>query len=147
MGGTVTERLIPFHVEQISMTVFAAHVREVLGQRAWVPVPSTMPHIPGVIAWQGRAIALFDLGTLGGGMRPLNRDQRRHRTLVVQVEGATLALPVDAVLEVEEVASERIRSSQVTTLKHCAKEVELRGTPMPLLNLSDAMRLALSAAG
>jgi chemotaxis signal transduction protein len=128
------------------MAVPAAHVREVLGQRPWVPVPSTMPHIPGIIAWQGRAIALFDLGTLGGGMRPLNPDQRRHRTLVVQVEGATLAVPVDSVLEVEEVDGDRIRPSQVTTLKHCAKEVELHGTPMPLLNLGEATRLILSAA-
>jgi chemotaxis signal transduction protein len=124
----------------------AAHVREVLGQRPWVPVPSTMPHMPGVVAWQGRAIALFDLGTLGGGMRPLQPDQRRHRTLVVQVEGATLAVPVDAVLEVEEVASDRIRPSQVTALKHCAKEVDLRGTPMPLVNLGEAMKLVLSSA-
>jgi chemotaxis signal transduction protein len=131
--------LVPFQIQQIWAAVLADHVREILGETPWIRLPSQRPQIPGVVAWQGRAIALFDLGATSGALRPLKPDERRRRTLVVRVNDATLAVPVDAVMEAEEVNQSTVRPCQVTRLENCSTEVELRGTPMPLLNLAEAM--------
>src|SRR5262249_15493165 len=117
------------------------------GERGWIQIPSSVPQIPGVIAWQGRAIALFDLGALGGALVPLRPGQTRARTLVVHVSDAMLGLPVDGVMEVEEIDDSRVQPCHVTRLANCTTEVELRGTPMPLLNLSEAVSGILSTSG
>jgi chemotaxis signal transduction protein len=138
--------IVPFRVQQTWVAVDAAHVREVLGERAWFQVPSGTPQIPGILAWQGRAIALFDLGALGGGtLVPLQPRERRPRTLVVHVSDALLALPVDGVMEVEEVDDSRVQPCHVTRLANCTTEVELRGRPMPLLNLSETVNGILAS--
>ena len=140
-GRSVTQSVVPFLLQNIWVAVPAGHVREVLGERSWLQVPSTVPHIPGLVAWQGRAIALLDLGAFGAGMRPIKPNERRRRTLVVHVDGATLAVPVDSVSEAEEVLPSSLRAAQATRLEHCSQEVELRGIPMPLLNLREAMKV------
>jgi chemotaxis signal transduction protein len=139
--------IVPFRIQQTWVAIDAGHVREVLGERGWIPIPSGVPQIPGVIAWQGRAIALFDLGATGGVLVPLRPGQKRPRTLVVHVSDSTLGLPVDGVMEVEEVDESRVQPSHVTRLANCTTEVELRGIPMPLLNLGDAMSGILASSG
>jgi chemotaxis signal transduction protein len=139
--------IVPFRIQQTWAAMDASHVREVLGERGWIRMPSSAPQIPGVIAWQGRAIALFDLGALGGALVPLQPGQRRPRTLVVHVSGSTLGLPVDGVMEVEEVDGARVQPCHVTRLASCTTEVELRGVPMPLLNLTEAMSGILAPSG
>jgi chemotaxis signal transduction protein len=141
----VPRALIPFTIQQTWIALEAAFVREILGERRWVSVRCPQPQIRGLVGWQGRAIALFDLGMLGRGLQPLKEDERRRRTLVVDVDDATLAVPVDNVMEVEEIEDSALRLCQMTKLAHCATEVELRGIPMPLLNLSDALKGILGA--
>jgi chemotaxis signal transduction protein len=139
--------IVPFRIQQTWVAIEAGHVREVLGEREWIQIPSNAPQIPGILSWQGRAIALFDLGTLGGALRPLQPGQRRPRTLVVDVSGAMLALPVDGVMEVEEIDDSLVQACRVTRLGNCSAEVELRGRPMPLLNLNEAMNGILASPG
>ncbi len=139
--------IVPFRIQQTWVAIEAGHVREVLGERGWIKIPSNAPQIPGILAWQGRAIALFDLGALGGALLPLQPGQRRPRTLVVDVSGAILALPVDGVMEVEAVDDSRVQACHVTRLASCSTEVELHGRPMPLLNMSKAMNGILASRG
>jgi chemotaxis signal transduction protein len=139
--------IIPFRIQQTWIAIEAGHVREVLGERGWIQIPSTAPQIRGVVAWQGRAIALFDLGALGGALLPLQPGQKRPRTLVVDVSGSVLALPVDGVMEAEEVDDASVHASHVTRLANCSTEVEVHGRPTPLLNLSEAMNGILASPG
>jgi chemotaxis signal transduction protein len=141
----VLRALIPLQVQKVWLALEASSVREVLGERPWVRVRPMIREIPGVIPWQGRAIALLDLGTLFEGMQPLQPDERRCRTLVAHVDEATVAIPVDAVMEVVEVDESHVRPCQLTRLGHCAREVELRGIPTPLFNLSEALHAILSS--
>jgi chemotaxis signal transduction protein len=142
----VLRALIPLQVQQVWLALEASSVREVLGERAWVRVRPMIREIPGVIPWQGRAIALLDLGSLFEGMRPLLPDERRCRTLVANVDDRTVAIPVDAVMEVVEVDESHVRPRQLTRLGHCAQEVELGGIPMPLFNLGEALQAILSSS-
>jgi chemotaxis signal transduction protein len=139
--------IVPFRIQQTWVAMNAEHVREVLGERGWIQIPSSVPQIPGVIAWQGRAIALYDLGALGADLVPLKPGQRRPRTLVVHVNDSTLGLPVDGVMEVEEVDESNVQPCHVTRLASCTTEVELRGIPMPLLNLRETMGGILASSG
>jgi chemotaxis signal transduction protein len=128
----VTRALIPLKVQKVWIALDASCIREILGERPWVRVPPLLHQVPGVLAWQGRAIALLDLGTLGDDLKPLAPGERRSRTLVANVDDATLAIPVDEVM---------------TRLGHCAQEVELDGIPRPLLDLHAALHAILASGG
>ncbi|HEY1585029.1 MAG TPA: chemotaxis protein CheW, partial [Polyangia bacterium] len=86
------------------------------------------------------AVAVLDLGPLSGSAA-LTADERRPRTVIVNVEDATLALPVESVREVQEVQEASVRPAQLTRMRHASMEVELDGVPMPLIDLADLLRV------
>lgn len=136
--------VVPAKLQDTWIVVRASAVEEILGEQRWVPIVGAPGEMPGVIVWRGRAVAVLDLGPLSGGAA-LTVGQSRRRTVVVGVEGATLALPVDAVREVQELPNEALRPAHLTQLRHSTLEVELDGTPMPLLDLADLLRVLAPA--
>src|SRR5260370_26327700 len=124
--------IVPFRIQQTWVAIEAGHVREVLGERGRIKIPSNAPQIPPSLASQGRAIALFDLGALGGALLPLQPGQRPPRTLVADVSGAILALPVDGVMEVEAVDDSRVQACHVTRFAGFSTVGELHVRPVPL---------------
>ena len=118
------------------------------GARPWFPVPHSSPLIPGVLAWRGRAVAILDLAVLASAGEPLRGGVRRPRTLIVESSGCVLAMPVDAVREVQEVDDARVRRSHVTSLGHSSLEVEVFGTFAPVVDLASLVAsVADGAAG
>jgi chemotaxis signal transduction protein len=141
----LSRALIPFKLQNVWVALEASIVREILGERSWVRVRPITSEIPGLLSWQGRAIALLDFGSLFEGMQPLKADEKRHRTLVAQAEEGTVAIPVDDVMEVVEVDESSVRPRLLTRLAYCSKEVELHGKPVPVLNLSELLKRVLSS--
>ena len=131
--------VVPAKLHDLWFVVPASAVQEILGEQRWVPIAGAPVEMPGVIAWRGRAVAVLDLGPLSGS-GALPPGESRRRTIVVHVDDATLALPVDGVREVQEVPNEAVRQAQLTRLRHAATEIELDGVPMPLIELGELVR-------
>jgi chemotaxis signal transduction protein len=132
--------LVPAKLHDAWFVVPAEAVQEILGEQSWVPIVGAPPEMPGVIAWRGRAVAVVDLAPLGAGTA-LTSGASRRRTVIVAVEDTTLALPVEAVREVQELPDSAVRPAQLTRLRHSTMEVELDGVPMPLIDLRDLLRV------
>jgi chemotaxis signal transduction protein len=137
--GEETRSLLPIQVQSTWLMIDASHVREVLGLRAFTPIPGATLEIPGVIPWRGRAVTVLDLGALITGLRPLELNETRARTVIVQVGDALLALLVDAAREVQEMASSSLRPPHATDQPLASHEVVLGGTVMPIINLVTAV--------
>ena len=131
--------VVPAKLHDVWFVVPASAVQEILGEQRWVPIAGAPAEMPGVIAWRGRAVALVDLAALGGGAA-LPPGTSRRRTVLVNVEDTTLALPVEGVREVQEVPDEAVRPAQLTRFRHSKLEVDLDGVPMPLIDLLDLLR-------
>jgi chemotaxis signal transduction protein len=130
---------------QVWMALRANHVQEILGALAWVAIPGAPAHLPGVLPWRGRAVAVLDLGGATGLVqKPLG--QTRARTVIAQARGSTVAIPVDAVQEVQLVDEAAVRPSHMTRQRHSLTEVEVKGVPMPLLDLEEIMKSLGEAA-
>lgn len=137
--------IVPAKLHDVWFAVPASAVLEILGEQRWVPIVGAPAEMPGVIAWRGRAVAVLDLGPLGGGASLVVGETRR-RTVVVGVGDATLALPVEGVREVQELPDTAMRPAHLTRLRHATMEVELDGVPMPLLDLGDVLRTLAPAS-
>lgn len=140
----MSRALLPVMVGDVPLALDALEVREILGRRAWVPLPGTRPHLPGVVGWNGRAIAVLDLGAALAAAPPLQRGDVRERLVVAQAGGCTVALPVHAVREVQEVSGYRLQPLQVSGQQFAAGEVELEGRPVAVVDLA---RLIASLVG
>jgi chemotaxis signal transduction protein len=127
--------LLPIQLGEIWLAVEAAAVEEILGMRDWIPIPGAIPTLPGVAAWRGRAVAVLDLGALEGIGDPLESGRVRRRTVLVEVGGNALAVPVDAVREVEVIEDEQLKPLHGSDQRFASFEVEIDGMPVPLLNL------------
>jgi chemotaxis signal transduction protein len=140
----MTISVVPAKLHDVWFVVPASAVQEILGEQRWVPIVGAPAEMPGVIAWRGRAVAVLDLGPLSGSAAMVAGEKRR-RTVIVNVEDATLALPVEGVREVQEVADDAVRPANLTRLRHATMEVELDGVPMPLIDLADLLRVLAPA--
>jgi len=138
---------VPTKIGDIWMLLDALPVQEVLGARPWVPVPHSSSQIPGVLAWRGRAIAVFDLCTLLEGGSPLQPGVLRPRTVIVESRACALAMPVDMVHEVGEVDHAQIRPSHGTKMRHSSGEVEIFGSLAPILDVDQLIAEILTGAG
>ncbi|HXU74587.1 MAG TPA: chemotaxis protein CheW [Polyangia bacterium] len=137
--------IVPAKLHDVWLVVPAGAVQEILGEQAWVPIAGAPAEMPGVIVWRGRAVAVLDMAPLMSGGAPLAVGERRRRTIVVGVDGATFALPVDAVREVQELPDDAQRPAQLTRLRHATMELELDGVPMPVVDLADVVRVLAPA--
>jgi len=130
---------IPAKIGPAWVAVEAAYVHEILGARPWVPIPHASPNVPGVLAWRGRAIAVFDLGRLFEGGEPLRPGLERPRNLIVEALGCTLAMPVDAVHEVRELEGSEVRQSHATRLPHSTMEIEFRNAVAAVVDVTSVI--------
>jgi chemotaxis signal transduction protein len=137
---SMTMSIVPAKLHDTWFVVPASAVQEILGEQRWVPIIGAPAEMPGVIAWRGRAVAVVDLGPLSGSAGLVAGESRR-RTVIVRVDDAMLALPVEGVREVQEVPEAAVRPAELTQLRHAAMEVELDGIPMPLIDLADLLRV------
>ena len=128
--------LMPVQLGEAWLAVPAEKVQEILGERPWVALPSASPELPGVLAWRGRALAVLDLGRASGVGEPLAEGTARRRTMVVEEGACTLAVPIDGVREVHSVAEAQLRPPVATRMRFSAGEVEIDGTPMPVLDVA-----------
>jgi chemotaxis signal transduction protein len=126
--------LVPLQFEGVWIALDASCVQEILGEQPWVRIPGAPAQVPGVAGWRGRAVAVLDLGVVGGLGSFLKPGERRPRTVVVRSGGCTLAVPVDVVREVQEVPEDRLTAPKTTQLPFASSEVELHGVPMPVLD-------------
>jgi chemotaxis signal transduction protein len=138
--------LLPVQINGRWLVLEALSIQEILGERPWVPIPGAPTHVPGVLAWRGRAIAVLDLGAITEVADPLKAGEPRPRAVVFQVGATTLAILVEAAREVREVASDRLRPPHATHQRYTLSEVEIDGVPMPIVDLGAVVE-AVSGGG
>ena len=127
--------LLPVEIRGRWLVLEALSVQEILGQRAWVPVPGAPQNVPGVLAWRGRAIAVLDLGAITTVAEPLTPGEQRPRAVVAAAGTTTVAILVDAAREVREVGADRLHPPHATRPRFTLSEVEIDGIPMPIIDL------------
>lgn len=126
--------VVPVRIAGEDCALPALAVEEVLGARRVVPIPGAPPHLPGVVAWRGRAVALLDLGVLLGKPR-LAPDAPLERIVIVAVADGALALPAEWVEAVHDAAPEAVRPAHVTQHRFASSEVEVWRRVLPLVDL------------
>jgi chemotaxis signal transduction protein len=133
----VTVAFMPVQLASVWIAVGAAHLQEVRGALPWVVLPGAPAHLPGVVPWRGRAIAVLDLGGLLGLAATLRAGEPPPRTLIAQVDGTTFAIPADTVREVHTVAA--VEDGHATQIRHAHGQVVIGGQVMPVIDLALAV--------
>ncbi|MEW5851014.1 MAG: chemotaxis protein CheW [Myxococcota bacterium] len=131
----MSKALLPLRRAGQWMVVEAEQVQDILGVVTWVPIPGAPSALPGVLPWRGRAIAVLDVGAATGAFAALAANAPAARNVVVHAANVTVAIPVEAVQEVQQVSDDAVTPRQLTTMQHCSREVQVQGVPMPLLDL------------
>lgn len=131
MSSEASSRVVlPIEVGPVAITVDATAVREVLGPVAVTRLAGGPPALVGVLPWGGRAVAVLDVSTLVG----IDEALERARTVVLDVAGAVVALPVDRVREPRVVTEER--PSHASRVAFAPSEVDVDGRAHPLLDVA-----------
>jgi chemotaxis signal transduction protein len=139
---------IPVKVGSVWLALDALRVQEILGALEWVPIPHASPHVPGVLAWRGRAVAVFDLFLLAEVTNDaLVPGLVRARTVIVEARSCALAMPVDAVHEVQPLGPNALRPPRATRLRHSSAEIDMFSGPVPVLDLDAVVDSLLSLEG
>jgi chemotaxis signal transduction protein len=133
----MTLAVMPVQFSTVWVAVGAAHLQEVRGPVPWVALPGAPAHLPGVIPWRGRAIAVLDLGGLLGVAPPVQAGEPRARTLIALVDTTAFAIPADMVREVYTAAS--IDEGHATHVRLAHGQVVIDGQVMPVVDLALAL--------
>jgi len=128
----MSEPLILITVQSLKLLVAARYVREVLGERDWIPIPGTRPEIPGVIGWGRRAVAMLDLARVVPDLQPIRVGEKRPRLLLLQVADNHLAIPADSVSSIIDVERTDIGARTLSSFPLCRSEVHLDAQVLPL---------------
>jgi chemotaxis signal transduction protein len=135
--------IMPVRISGVWLAIPAGVVQEVVGQQRFIAVPNALAAIPGVLPWRGRAIALVDIVLvtgLGPGLGASLTNEPAPRHVVLQTDDCTLALPVEAVREVQTIADAEVRPQDATHMRFSSREVQLEGALMPLLDVDELMQ-------
>ena len=109
----------------------ARFVREVSKAIAWLAIGGAPRGFPGVLAWNGRAVAVCDLASvLELDAAPLAAGEHRARTVLVALDDDVVALPVDGAREAFSMGDEDGRRTPVEGRPHVTELVEHEGTLM-----------------
>ncbi|MGB9661446.1 MAG: chemotaxis protein CheW [Moorellaceae bacterium] len=100
------EQLVVFQLAGETYGVDIAHVHEIIRLQPITQVPRTPSFVEGVINLRGRIIPVIDLHKRFG--LPLAEATNNTRIMVVEVNGITVGMIVDAVLEVLRLPEENI---------------------------------------
>jgi chemotaxis signal transduction protein len=139
MAGAMKRSLVPLCVQGVWYALDAPLVVEVLAKQPLIPIPGAPARAPGVIGWQGRAIALIDLAGFAEE-KPSDPGLQRERVLVVRLGPLTLAIPADRVREVHEIEEDSLRTPHALRGRLANAEVELEGRVMPVLDMAELVR-------
>jgi chemotaxis signal transduction protein len=116
-------------IDSLSIAIDVASVREIIGEIEVTSIPGPRGLV-GVTPWDGRALAVVDLGALLG----LESLEKRPRTLIVEVRGATLAMPVDRAYEPRETRG--AEDAHARRIPFADLEISLDGQGLPLFDVS-----------
>lgn len=141
----MTIAVMPVQLSTVWVAVRAAHLQEVRGSQPWVTLPGAPPHLPGVVPWRGRAIAVLDLGGLLGVSPPAQPNDARARMLIAQVDATAFAIPVDTVREVHTTAA--LEDGHATQIRLAQGQVQIGGLIMPVVDLALAFSTITGAEG
>lgn len=133
----MTIDVMPVQLSKVWVAIGAMHVQEVRGPLPWVALPGAPAHLPGVVPWRGRAIAVLDLGGLLGVAPPVQAGEPRPRTLIAQVDATAFAIPADTVREVHAVAE--VQEGHATQVRLAHGQVVIGGQVMPVVDLAHAI--------
>ncbi len=130
----MTVDVMPVQLSAVWVALGAMHLQEVRGPLPWVPLPGAPPHLPGVVPWRGRAIAVLDLGGLLGVAPPVQPGDPQRRTLIAQVDATPFAILADTVREVHTVAG--VEECHATQVRLAQGQVVIGGVVMPVVDLA-----------
>lgn len=109
----------------------ARHVREVSKAIPWLAIGGAPRGFPGVLAWNGRAVAVCDLASvLEVDAPPLSPGESRARTVLLALDDDVVALPVDGAREAFSATDEGGRRTPVEGRPHVTELVEHEGVLM-----------------
>lgn len=134
----MAKAVMAFRVSGTWLALDALRVWEVLGPQPWIAIPGASAKTPGVLGWRGKAVAVVDLGVVVLGASSVQTGEPAPRTLIAEAADCSLAIPAEAVREVQEVGDHRLEPVRAAQLRCVAGEVELDGKPIPIVDL-DAM--------
>lgn len=133
----MTIAVMPVQLKEVWIAVLAEHLQEVRGPLAWVALPGAPPHLPGVVPWRGRAIAVLDLAALLGVAAPVAPGEAWPRTLIAQVAATAFAVPAETVREVHAITE--IEEAHATQVRLARGQVVIGGVVMPVVDLALAL--------
>ena len=137
-----TWQLVIFRLQDREFALPMAQVAEVLRMVALTPMPDAPAWFAGVINLRGQVIAIMDLRTrLGLAPRPPRLDTR---IVVVESDGATLGLVVDAVSDVRVIPGECVERPDwsVETSNLLTSVARIDGRLVTILGLDGLMATA-----
>jgi chemotaxis signal transduction protein len=133
----MNQALLPARLGASWLLFDGAVVREVLGPVPWVPLPGGPSGFPGVLAWAGRAIAVCDLASLlDAGGTPLERGQKRARTLIMALGTDLVALPVDGAREAFSPEGTKRGGADAGHQAYVSELLEVEGTWMARIDIA-----------
>lgn len=135
--------VLPMRLQNLWLAVDTRHVEQILGERPWFKVPSAPAEWPGVLAWQGRAVAVLDLALLLE-LPPLQLGTVRRRTLIAKACDCLLAIPIDEVHEAQFIADSALRPAHATRQAYVSSEFLINDTLMPLFDPVSLVSAALA---
>jgi chemotaxis signal transduction protein len=133
----MTVAVMPVQLSTIWVALSAAHLQEVRGPLPWVALPGAPAHLPGVVPWRGRAIAVLDLGGMLGVAPPVQPGDSPPRMLIALIDGTAFAIPADTVREVYTAAE--VEENHATQVRLAHGQVVIGGQVMPVIDLALAL--------
>ncbi|HEY3374517.1 MAG TPA: chemotaxis protein CheW [Candidatus Aquicultor sp.] len=102
------EQLVVFEVAQESFGIDIIAVQEIIRLQQITDIPQAPMHVKGVINLRGRVIPIIDLRDKFGFIQ--HEDTKASRIVVVDIDGTTVGMIVDAVNEVLRIESDKIET-------------------------------------
>lgn len=140
----MTVAVMPVQLSTVWVAVGVRYLQEVRGALSWVALPGAPVHLPGVVPWRGRAIAVLDLGGLLGVAAPVQAGEPRPRMLIAQVDEIAFAIPADMVREVHTAV---VEDGHATQIRLAHGQVQIDGQIMPVVDLRLALASVASSEG
>jgi purine-binding chemotaxis protein CheW len=132
-----TRSLVRFRVGEAELAILASTVDEVISRTEMTPIPCAPPHVPGLIAYRGEALPLFDLASFVG-LDPAP-SERESRILVVRSAIYRVGILCDEVSGVLQVPASRIDEPRVcrppSLRRYALGEVHFDHAVAPVLDL------------
>lgn len=141
LARSIPAAVVPLKTRGPWIAVDARAVAEILGQRSVRSLAAAPPAVVGVIAWQGRAVSLVDIGLLLPAGEPwIERGAPPRRLAVVQWGPSLLALPADVAREVQAVEEDRLEPPDHGAFPFSLATTERWGLRMHVVDIDALVR-------